>query len=292
MKIIEENKKVLKLETKNFFLLLVSGFIWFWSLNFFLAVFSTFSWTRLTRLQCDRIEPTQIYCELIYSGFHGKRIVPITTGEIQGTEIKRETNTDSDRYIHKVYLVTKNKTIPLRGYSSSSIRSKPALQLATQIDNFIDNPELMSLKIPMYMELGQLEYLLIALFFLSISLLLIYAGISIKIKMVYLFDKNSSQMRWIKQTIWPKLTSNSETILRTLRFDEIKQAQVVENIDDDGDKTYQTKLILKSGDPIALEVSGSKSDHDKIAQAINNFLGFSPASHPQQLSPSRVESPH
>jgi hypothetical protein len=55
---------------------------------------------------------------------------------------------------------------------------------------------------------------------------------------------------------------------------EIKEAIVVEGTDKEGDKIYNTKLILSSKEQITLPISGVSSNHYEITQSINRFLGI------------------
>ena len=57
-------------------------------------------------------------------------------------------------------------------------------------------------------------------------------------------------------------------------LDEIKEVRVIEETDSDGDIIHNTNLILKSGEQITLDISGSKSEKYNIAQSINQFIGI------------------
>ncbi len=83
-----------------------------------------------------------------------------------------------------------------------------------------------------------------------------------------IFDKGSGQMCLKRQSF-----INSQTIEHMLY--EIKEARVIEGTNSDGYKTYDTKLILLSGEEISLDTA---SNHYQIAESINHFLGINKTS--------------
>lgn len=92
-----------------------------------------------------------------------------------------------------------------------------------------------------------------------------YIFLAIKMQTSCIFDTSSHRMYLKRQN-----TFNSEVI--EYRLDEIKEAQVLEKSESDGDKTYSTKLILHSGEEIPLGLIGSGTDYHKIAQLINQLI--------------------
>jgi hypothetical protein len=312
MKITEQNYRRLRLENPKF---LPKGFsmIFKFGIVFCLAGLTGIScFAKLTILECDRdrLEASQVNCEINSSGLLGKRNTPIGTG-IKQAQIEVNRGDDSDTYFlsdnetssltdyyflgnsrakievnignshsqievsqgddsdtYRVSLLTNNGNIPLTDYYSSG---KSHFQRAKQINEFIRNQKQMSLIIKQ----DDRWFFLPLSLFLLVGIGCIYSTINLKTQTDCIFAKKLNRMYLKRQSIWQKIVSESD--ISQWRLQEIKQAQVLESIDGDGDKTYQTKLILKSGAPIDIEISGSKSEHDQIAQAINNFLGLSPA---------------
>ena len=53
----------------------------------------------------------------------------------------------------------------------------------------------------------------------------------------------------------------------------IKEAEVIDLFDVSG--AYSTKSILRSGKEVPLEISNPASNHYKVAESVNQFLGIS-----------------
>lgn len=214
---------------------------------------------QLTTLLCQRLEPTQVACELTSSSLLGERMLSIPTGELQSAEV--EVNEDSDGDTYRVVLVTKNSRIPLSDVYSSGERGKRTR--ANQINAFISNPEQMSLRIQQ--DHRWFAYSLGGIFAV-VGGGIILSSLMWKIQTSCLFDKGSGRMYLKQQNIF-----TSE--MREQMLPEILEARVIEGTDSDGDKNYATKLLLRAGEHIPLQISGSASAHYKIAQSINQFLG-------------------
>ena len=96
---------------------------------------------------------------------------------------------------------------------------------------------------------------------------IILSALMWKIKTSCVFDKGSGRMYLKQQNIF-------QSEMREQMLHEIKEARVIEGTDSDGDKTYATKLLLRAGEDIPLQIFGPASTHYKIAESINQFLSL------------------
>lgn len=94
-------------------------------------------------LTCDRIEMTQVACELTSKRLFKERVTSIPMGHLQGAEV--DVNRDSDGDTYRVVLVTQNGRIPFTNAYSS--RAKGKREKVNQIDAFINHSEQKSLTI-------------------------------------------------------------------------------------------------------------------------------------------------
>jgi hypothetical protein len=106
-----------------------------------IGVMATFG--KLTTLECKRIEPRLVACDLITSSMLGKHVTPISTGELLGAEV--EINSDSDGDSFRIVLGTQHGKIPFTDYYSSARKQKA--QTADQINVFINTSTEASLKV-------------------------------------------------------------------------------------------------------------------------------------------------
>ncbi|NEP89004.1 MAG: hypothetical protein F6K18_20420 [Okeania sp. SIO2C2] len=116
------------------------GFIFAFVLELYLLFGS-----ELTTLKCKRFQLNQkVTCEVTYFGLLGKRITEIIPGQLQGAKKKRMGHKRKSGY--GVFLLTEYDEIPIQeAFSASS--ELVATQKVDQVNNFINNPEQISLEI-------------------------------------------------------------------------------------------------------------------------------------------------
>ena len=88
------------------------------------------------------------------------------------------------------------------------------------------------------------------------------------LKKSYIFDKLTGKLYVKSQKLFKQVTTEEERML-----DEIKEALVVEKTDEEGIKTYATKVRLRASQEITMLKSDFSSNSYEIAQSINQFLG-------------------
>ena len=214
---------------------------------------------KLTTLKCDRLEPTQVACELTSAGLAGKKVIPIRLGQLQRADV--EVNEDSDGDTYRVVLVTKTGVIPFtQSYSSGEGGKHRNAQL---INTFLSNPDQPSLKVQQ--DDRWFAYPFGGIFAL-VGGSMILSTLKQTSQTTYQFDKQANCLS-IQEKSWFK------TKTRAIQMWDIQSAQVIEDRDSDGDKIYRTQLTLKSGETIPIPILGFSGNHHRIANTINGFLG-------------------
>ena len=210
---------------------------------------------KLTTLKCDRIEPTQVNCEITLSGLLGNQTTQIK--QLQGAEVKERLDSDGDN--HRVLLITQEGKIPITNLRTSRILREDSN--IAKINTFIHNSAESSLKI-------QEDDRWIA-YPVGIMLMLVGGGVlplMIKLHkplMSCVFDKDSGWVYLQYQNMFLQSESKQE------KLDAIERVQIVETPGSDIDEIYDTQLILKSGATISL---GLLSKPKEIVTVINHFL--------------------
>lgn len=216
---------------------------------------------KLTTLKCDRLEATKMACELTTSSLLGGHITPIPTGQLRGAEVEVGSGRSGGE-VYRVALLTKNNSIPLsEGYSSGEEDKR---EKADQINAFIRNQGQASLIIQ---QDNRWPFYLFGGFFTLGGASGLFYSLILKLEISCIFDKVSGRMYLKRKNILKKEEIREEML------HEIKEAIVVEGTYNRG-KTYNTKLILSSGESITLPSSGVWSNQYEITQSINQFLGI------------------
>lgn len=226
-------------------------------------------------LTCERIEPTQITCELTSSNLLGK-----TSSQINYLE-SAEVISDDDT--SNVILITRNRRI--------SLADELFLGDVDKINAFIQNSEQASIQLQ---DIHWVTYLFggVGLIFGIIFIFCPWLSIH-TLPMSCFFDKNSDQL-YLRYRRW---MISSRT--REEKLDAIKIAKFNEYTDSDGDKTYSIELLFESGESISLgsasldpvansgavkadkaaanseeEEAKKAAANEKVAKVINDFLGL------------------
>jgi hypothetical protein len=257
LEIIERTPTTLKLEGKRNLVLfsILLGGIPFVIVGLAIII----SWAKLTTLKCDRLTPTQVACELTSSSLLEEHITPIPVGEFQGAELKVKESSNGTTY--GVTLLTKKKDIPLSDWRSSS--KKVNYKKVKEINDFISNSEQMSLRIQQ--DDRWFLYPFGGIFALIGSSVIVNTLMK-KLDITCIFDKDADRMYLKRQNIFKKAETREEILY------EIKKAQIVKKTDKEGNKIYNIKLILRSGDEITLLPLDISYNPYKITQSINHFL--------------------
>ena len=98
-------------------------------------------------LQCDRIQPDQVACELTATSILGTQSTAIPQGQLKGAEVQKSSrvNTSSNSKTYRIVLVTQTGRIPMtRAYT---LGKKGKQDKANQIDAFLRNPAQKSLTV-------------------------------------------------------------------------------------------------------------------------------------------------
>jgi hypothetical protein len=257
MKIIEQTPTRLKFQNGSFFWVL-GGTLF--GLPFFLAGLAVILFFgKVATLQCTRLEPKQVRCEYIVSGLLTKKSIQIPVGELQGADV--EVNQDSDGNTYRITLLTQNQgRVPFTD-SFSSGREK--YSKANQIKAFVNDPEQMSLQVNQ--DDRWFAYPFGSIFAIAGGSIIFYA-LNISFKNTYTFDRQTRDLKLSRQGLFG--TSKKE-----FKLHEIKQAEVTESKDSDGDTTYKAELVLRSGERLPLHGIVLSNNYQKTVDTINQFLG-------------------
>ncbi len=258
MKIVEQTPTKIRLKASD---LGVPIFLTLLGLPFFLAGLVVILFLgKLTQLECNRLEPTQVACQLTASGILNTRTTNIPVGELQGAEI--ETSQDSDGDItYRVALITRQGRLPLTDSYSAGLGTNHQ-QNTNQINTFLSRADQENLVI-------QQDDRWFAFIFGGIFMLvgsgIIAGGLFNQFSSACILDKTSGRLYLDRK-------NGFRTKRKEYPLHEIKAAKVVENTDSDGDPTYATYLVLRSGEKIPLKLTGSRNEHSALADTINQFL--------------------
>ena len=254
MRVTKSTPTVLKLQEKIETKIILEAFalVLFFGLPFFLmGLMAVLSFGKLNTLNCNRIEPSQVTCELTSESLISKSISKID--RLQGTEIQEKRDSDGDTY-RIIVLTSESRRLSLpRSYNSNNTISK--------IDAFLNNREQLSLRIQRDNRSSQ--YILGSIFMLFGGgfILLI---LQLKWPTSCLFSKTTSKLSVKYQNI----LFQSYTIEENLA--SIAEVEVDGDTDEDGIKSYTTNLVLRSGKSISL--GSSKSNFASVK--IKHFLGL------------------
>jgi hypothetical protein len=260
MQIVEQTATLLKLKAKTNWGLMGVLF----GTPFFLAgIGIIILFGNLVDLKCDRSTSNQVACELTSSNLLSKHITQIPSGQLVSADVQESSSSDGNTY--RVLLLTKSGTIAMTEFFSGGTDINHQKD-ADKINDFLKSPDQSSLRISQ--DHRWFAYPFGGLFAL-IGGGIIYGSIVTKFQKSCIFDKTADRM-WLKQQSLFQ-TETREIVLRYIR-----EVQMVEGKDSDGDKTYSTKVILKSGEEISLQISSSTPKYPKVVASINQFLGISP----------------
>lgn len=254
LQIVKETSTILKLQGKEYdrqliipgLILLLTG----------LVIMNT---GEARILKCHRLESTEVACEFTYSRLLRKDVTPLTSEELQGAETEVSKN-DEDTY-YRLIVSTRNKKVPITDWNSGRVPST-----VVDFKAFLNDPERKSLN--WWYDSRYFSYFFGGIFALFGGCFL-RTAIKPQSEILCLFNKRSGQL-CLKVH---KLDSKSQT--RKQMLQEIKEAKFLQKTHKDGDKIYQTNLILISGEEITLQSSDVPSSHYEITQSINRFLGVS-----------------
>jgi hypothetical protein len=279
IEIIERTPRTLKLEAKGDVVRfsMLSTSLLFVGIGLGIMIYGP---NKLTTLKCERLNQTEVTCELTSSSLIEEHITPIPVGEFQGAELIVSKNKKGQRS-YRATLLTKAKDIPLYGifYWSEEV----ADERVQEINNFVSNPKQILLIIQQ--DNRRFIYASIGILALLGSLAIVNA-LTKKVDVTCIFDAEADRMYLKQQNIFKKSEIREEILY------EIKEAQIVVvkktgkktdtkyNIEpqivvvEKTDTKYNIKLILSSGNEITLLPINILYNPYKITQSINHFLEY------------------
>lgn len=258
MKIVEQTPTKIRLKANNLGLPL---FLTLFGLPFFLVGLAVSLFLgKLTQLKCNRLEPTQVACQLVSSGILNTRTTEIPVGALQGAEIETSRDSDGDA-TYRVALITRQGRLPLTDSYSAGLGTNHQ-QNVNQINAFLSRADQENLVI-------QQDDRWLAFIFGGIFMLVgggvTAGGLLAQFLSACIIDKTAGQL-------YLERKNSFRTKRKEYPLHEIQAVEAVEGRDSDGDPTYATYLILRSGEKIPLKLTGARNDHFALADAINQFL--------------------
>lgn len=256
MQIVEHTSKILKLKAKRgawSFSGRIAVALFFGPTFFFAGLALMIVFGKVATLNCDRLESTQITCELTRSGLLSRNVKSI--GKLKGAELEVGGDTDSDP-TYRVVLIADNGKIPLNDIYSSSGSSG---ENVARINAFVNNIGETKLKIKQ--DYRWFAYPFGGIFMLAGTFAFLCYTLP-KVLVACTLNKHSGRASLKLENIFLQ----SEIIEDKL--DNIKMAQIYETVRSEG-LNYDIHLILKSGESIYL---GAFLNRSELAKAINQFL--------------------
>ena len=234
-------------------------------------------------LNCDRIEPTIVECEVSNSRLFGlvkKQPKPI--GVIKEAMVVRETRTDSEGDDYDVDVL----------YGLDSQGSKIALPLdrnvydnAAQINLFIASPSQSTLTLTQDLSLGEILRILAGMAFLMVFIvigwkLLVPALIDIlRLKLSQLeLDQSQGYLRL--QNVYKH---RSPKVLEQIPLAEITSIDLEEEKDSDGDSIYKVVVNSSQRKALVLERESSREPIATMVAELQAFLGLPSQSEQGQI---------
>jgi hypothetical protein len=265
MKIVEQLPTLLKLEQKGdsfvsryfgyLFKILLGSIPLYFGLQFLTS-------GELLNLRCNRVEPTQVNCQLTSSRFFGETSIPMPIQGLKCAEVKETQSDDGSDY--QILLITKDHQIPLGKDSSSFSESQ---EIVAQIKTFISDQSRSTLDIQ---QDHRFTFNLFGLILFYWSIRSISSSLLYKIQYYCIFNKVSGLMYMQSKNFF-------KTEYREMYLSDIQEVRVVEEIkvrDGGKIKIYKTKLALRSGEEIDLQISGGDNKLYEVARTINKFLNL------------------
>lgn len=232
--------------------------------------------SRIATLKCDRVEPTQVACQLTFSTLLGqKQVTEIPLGQLQGAELKSFPTGDDDGSVTlQAVLITESGPIPMTNYSAANGQIPRNVD---RIASFLQNEEQTTL------EVRQSDFPFGSVPFLAIGGLMMAQAIK---GTSLCFDKKSGQAQF-GSTLFNHQIPLFNRQIPLLKIEGVTVATITS--DNDG-KTYGycTWLILKNSHkpPITISSSPSPTEQQEIAAAIAQFSGIPLLEVPQEVRES------
>lgn len=200
-------------------------------------------------LKCQRLEPAIAQCDLKTTRLltrHSEKIE-----QLRGAELEDSDDTD------RVVLLTAAGKVPF-DYVYTNFSRQEKRETIQQIQQFVESPQQQELNVSQ--ETRWLSLLFTAPFILF-GLWMLIAELVTECSL----DKSTGQLVLKKVGVF-------RTSLSIHLLQDIRSIEVVEKTDSDGNKSYTTKLLLKLGSSIPLDLLSSTTNPEAIAQAFQDFL--------------------
>ncbi len=252
MKITEDTTQRLKIKQGTF----AMGCLTLFSLPFLISGIAVIvGFGKVNTVRCDRVEPTQINCQLTSSGLLGetqKRVF-----HLRGADI--ENNDDT----YRVVLLADQK-LPLTDYYTSDYLAKQTQ--VRKIQTFINDPNQTLFTVS---DDGRWFAYSFGGIFTLVGLGLFVGSLTTKINNCLVFDKSTNNLTIQNRS----LLGQSTTTIYPLRA--ISSVEIHEVKDSDGDLNYRLKIRLRTGENLPdLLYTSTRKDIQKIATKIQKFLGL------------------
>lgn len=221
---------------------------------------------KLTTLQCNRTELTQISCQhttsvLMFSST--KNLDSLSSAKVEKYEdddnLFRDNEEEKGEDTYQLVLVTSNgQELSFTGVADNGSSTKE--QQATEINVFLQDGQQQELTITTDNRLRG--------YFLAASVIVSAVGMAThKNLMSCTFDKRNGKLYCLYQnTLQSFVEEENLEAVRLVRFDE--------KLDDNDNRTCKTSIVLKHGEDIVLSRSATSSHNGKVTRQINQFLGI------------------
>ncbi|MDY7002547.1 MAG: hypothetical protein SWX82_00870 [Cyanobacteriota bacterium] len=241
MEIVKQTEKELVLKdslSSRFVASLLFVFPWIGIPLFFAS--AILSEMGVIKASCQRVEPTQVNCQVNKSKYLGL-IQGYSTSLNRVKEAKFNSQNDSDGSNYFVTLVTQTGkevvSLPDNSYTNG-VKGYPQEmnQMATKINTFINNSTDPSLLIQYDLRWKEenLISLAVCIPFIGIGILLLYPAFYLE---TLILNKRERQLTY-------KVFSLLGTKTKHYSFAQIKELILESDTDSDGDKSYRLKLVL------------------------------------------------
>lgn len=259
MKIVSQTPHQLKMKSDHSFWAVAGTLLGFMFCSAGVAAMLLFS--QLTVLRCQRLEPTQIECQLTTTGLLGSQSTRVTN--LERAAVATHTNEDSNTY--SLVLFAAGQDIPFSQIRSSNYTAKKVN--ADRINAFINNPRQSALSV-------QEDNRWYGYFFSGIFIItggaIVFASWWSKLIFDVVFDKNLGLLTITRQS------ARGQSHTQSWALEEIEKMLVEETKDNDGDYSYWLFLKLKTGKQLSLSrfSLSSKAQAEAIAMQVCHFLGL------------------
>jgi hypothetical protein len=227
---------------------------------------------RYQTLKCNRIEPTQVNCQ-VQKHIVGIKSQDKTFTQVTGTEVieQEESNDDGTYKVYQIKLYTKTQSSNFGEATTDEVETKA---ITKQINTFLANPQQQTFQvIKVDQSLGKAVemiafFLVFAIFWNGMIYLFIWGIFSSACVESWDFDKTQNQLA-ITQWFLIKRKTKKYSLLGqiSLKIDDSQN-------DSDNDTLHKLNLILNSGEKVIWDFGTNKTKTEKLGNEIAQFLNL------------------